>query len=79
MLGWIFFALSAYAAYLWGNWFAIGNTVVNFWSLGIMHNHAKKTGINAPARNDWERLVITINAATSLVGLGLFIARLATR
>ena len=79
MLGWIFFALSAYAGYLWGHWFAIGNAAVNFWSLGIMHNHAEETGIWAPARNNFEQLVITIIAATSVIGLGLLFARIATR
>jgi hypothetical protein len=38
MLGWIFFAASAYAAFIFSNWFAIGNAILNFWSLGIMHN-----------------------------------------
>lgn len=79
MLGWIFCDLSALAACLWGRWLAIGNAVVNFRSLGIMHNRADETGIHAPARNDWKRLVITINAVTSLIGVELFIARIATR
>jgi|GEM_PF-2269476 len=76
MLGFILFAASAYAAYLSGNWFAIGNAAVNFWSLGIIHNYAKATGLNAPVRDNYERLAITINAATSLIGVGLLVTRL---
>lgn len=72
MLGWLLFGASAYAAFLWGHWFAISNAVINFWSLGIIHNHADDPAI----RSGYERLVVVLNAVTSLVGLGLLLTKL---
>jgi hypothetical protein len=79
MLGWLFFAASAYAAYLWGNWIAIGVAVVNFWSLGMMHNHAEETGPSGPIRNNYESFVINLNMLSSLAGLGLLVAAFCCR
>ena len=74
MLGWLLFAASAYAAYLWGNWFAIGVAVVNFWSLGMMHNHAEETGPFGPVSSRAEQFWINVNMVSSFLGLGLFAA-----
>jgi hypothetical protein len=70
MLGWLFFMLSAYAAYTLKTWFAIANAAVNLWTLGIMHNYADEAGI----RDNWERFAIVVNSVTSLIGVGLFVA-----
>jgi hypothetical protein len=76
MLGWLIFLASACAAIMWGNWFAIGVAVVNFWSLGIMHNYAEDSGPNGPIRSGNEHFAITINAISGLAGIGLFLAAL---
>ena len=68
MLGWIFFAASAYAAFVFSNWFAIGNAILNFWSLGIMHNF----GMSRPVQSRAESLWIMVNVITSVIGLALF-------
>lgn len=75
MLGWVLFGVSAFAAFSWGNWFAIGNAIANFWSLGVMNNYDPST----PVRSDGERFAVLVNIATSLLGVVLLIAALGRR
>lgn len=74
MVGWMLFGASAIAAGMWGNWFAIGNAVANFWSLGVMSNYGPA---NAPVQSGWEQFMVLINAVTSVLGLLMFAAGLA--
>ena len=73
MLGWIFFGASVIAASTLGNGFAIGNAVLNFWSLGIMHNYK-----NEPYVHPHERPWVMVNMITSVIGLVLFAISMAS-
>ena len=68
MLGWIIFAASAYSAFIFGNWFVIGNAVLNFWSLGIMTNYGTSSHVTSGAESFW----ITVNMITAVFGLLFF-------
>jgi hypothetical protein len=76
VIGWLLFGASAFAAGMWGNWFAVGNAVANFWSLGVMSNHGPA---NAPIQSNGERFAVAVNAVTSLIGLGMLAAAIAVR
>jgi hypothetical protein len=44
-------------------------TLVNFWSLGVMHNYRNEPGVSG----GYERFVISVNMITSVTGLVLLI------
>ncbi len=64
--------ISALAAYLLRGtglfWIAVVNTVVCFWSLGVLSNFA-----GAPVSGNYERIVGLISMVTSLAGVVLLI------
>jgi hypothetical protein len=49
--------------------FALIVSIVNLWSLGIMHNYADGDRI----RSGYERFIVTLNLLTGLIGLILLI------